>query len=484
MRRTLYSLVLFAFLALPGQAGAASSGNAAKAVKEPSEAPQAADDLEAYLQVAATNNQQLLAAFERWKAAAEAVNKSGYLPEPMLSMSYYLAPVQTRAGDQRFAIGLAQSFPWFGTLSLQEQQAALEADARKALLDDVALQVFDDVKQAYYEFAYLGQAIQLTKEVLELLRYLEAVTQTRYEAGLAEYDALIRLQVEVATIDNRLQSLQALTPALVTTMNAAMHRPVETDIPWPQALRESALGMEDETVLARLRTTSPQLAASRLRIQKAEAGIQLARTQYYPRFTLSLSTIVTDVARLKRAQSVNGNTVNFPASRTTEDAGVDPVVAGLQLSLPLWHGKYAAEEREAKAEKRAATADGAALLDTLKSQARLVLVQFRDAERQGALYAESLIPKATQALEATVEAYQADVASVGDLLEAERTLLELQLAHARALADQGQRLAQLERLLGAPLPVSTSAHPQRPVTPSLTYQLDAPAPRVAAPPPS
>jgi hypothetical protein len=38
------------------------------------------------------------------------------------------------------------------------------------------------------------------------------------------------------------------------------------------------------------------------------------------------------------------------------------------------------------------------------------------------------------------------------MIDAEQTLLELQLAYYRALTDQAQRLAQIETLVGTELP--------------------------------
>jgi outer membrane protein TolC len=59
------------------------------------------------------------------------------------------------------------------------------------------------------------------------------------------------------------------------------------------------------------------------------------------------------------------------------------------------------------------------------------------------LYAERLLPKAKAALESAQAGYVGGLSGFLDLLEAERTLLDFQLAHATA---RGQRVIVLSRI--------------------------------------
>jgi cobalt-zinc-cadmium efflux system outer membrane protein len=49
------------------------------------------------------------------------------------------------------------------------------------------LRLFYCVKDAFYEYCYLGRAIAVARENLELLRQVEKVARTKYEAGTALY---------------------------------------------------------------------------------------------------------------------------------------------------------------------------------------------------------------------------------------------------------------------------------------------------------
>jgi outer membrane protein TolC len=82
--------------------------------------------------------------------------------------------------------------------------------------------------------------------------------------------------------------------------------------------------------------------------------------------------------------------------------------------------------------------------------AERLLFELRDAERKAELYGTGLLPKASQALEATARAFQTGDASFLDYLDAQRTLLMFQLDRARARADYGQKVLALARIIGAP----------------------------------
>jgi outer membrane protein TolC len=67
------------------------------------------------------------------------------------------------------------------------------------------------------------------------------------------------------------------------------------------------------------------------------------------------------------------------------------------------------------------------------------------------LYGDTLLPQAEQSLKVTEEGYRAGTTDFLNLIDAERLLLEFQLAHERALVDREIAAAQLEKLVGKPL---------------------------------
>jgi outer membrane protein TolC len=130
------------------------------------------------------------------------------------------------------------------------------------------------------------------------------------------------------------------------------------------------------------------------------------------------------------------------------DSGKDPVMAMVSINVPIWHGKYRAAEREARLRMTAVENSREDTGRRLGADLALALYHFRDAERKVDLYGDTLLPKAEQSLAVAQQGFEAGKTTFISLIDAQRLLLEFQLAERRARADKGQRLAEIEMLTG------------------------------------
>ncbi|PKN61701.1 MAG: TolC family protein [Deltaproteobacteria bacterium HGW-Deltaproteobacteria-15] len=392
--------------------------------------------LSGYLKTAALNNPELESAFKRWKAALERIPQVTALPDPRFTFAYFFESVETRVGPQRARLALFQTFPWFGTLDLRGEAAMSGANAAKSEYDTLKLKIFYDVKNNFYEYAYLARAVEITRENVELLRFLESVARSRYSVGATPYSDVVKTQVQLGLLEDRLRSLIDMRRPTVAKLAAAMNLPVDTKLPWPPAVPLMRISMADQEILQVLQKLNPQLQRYDYLEARDEAAVELARKEYYPEITFGMEDVVTGSAVL-------------PA---TPDSGQDAVIGSVTINIPFWWEKRRAAVRESR-EALAATRKGAeSLKNNLFSDVELALFKFRDAQRKIDLYRHALIPKADEALGVTLEAFQAGIRSSLDLIDAEQTLLELELSFLRALADQAQRLAELEMLMGKEIP--------------------------------
>ena len=388
-----------------------------------------------YLTYAALHNPGLKAAFARWKAALEKIPQVRALPDPRFTYGYYIQSVETRVGPQNQSFTVAQMFPWFGKLRLRGSAAGEEAQAQKALFDAAKVKLFYSVKNAYYEYYYLGRAIAVTKQNLDLDRYLEKVTRTMYTTGTASYGNVLQIQVAMGKLEDRLKSLQDLQNPTVAKLNAALNRPSQAPLPWPTSIQTLPVKFTAKELLSRLKQYNPELKAMRFEIAKAKTNIDLAHKQYFPDFTLGVHVIDT-------GQAIN------PA---TPDSGKDAVLASVSINVPIWFAKYRAAVREARAQHQATSRQWQNRENTLAADLQLALYHFRDADRRMNLYHDGLIPKANQSLDANLRDFEVGTGSFQDVIQSELSLLHFQLAFERALTDRAQRLAELEMLVGKPI---------------------------------
>ena len=73
---------------------------------------------------------------------------------------------------------------------------------------------------------------------------------------------------------------------------------------------------------------------------------------------------------------------------------------------------------------------------------------FEEAADRVLLYRSKLLPSAREALEVTEAKYSAGEAPILDVIDSERTLLELQRIYWRAVGDAQSRLVEMQTLVG------------------------------------
>jgi outer membrane protein TolC len=388
--------------------------------------------LDDFVLYAMLNNSGLRAAYDRWKAALDQVGPSKALPDPRFTYANYIREVETRVGAQEHKFGLAQSFPWFGKLDLQGDMALQEAHAQGQSYEAAKRELMYRVKSIYYEYAYLAESIDITKDNLILLTYLEGVAQTKYKSGAGLQSAVIKAQVELGKLEDRLYSLQDLMRAVAAKLNIALNRPSHMPLPVPKNLPQEKLAFIDDDLFALLRENNPSLKAFDYMTVKEDLAIQLAKKNYFPDVTLGVDYIDT-------ASRLDVNPM---------DNGKDPVVATLSVNIPIWRQKYDAITAEMRARRRAVVGEKKEKENILMADLEMALFGLRDADRKIDLYWNTLLPKAEQSLKVTELAFTTDKATFLDLIDSQRILLGFQLEHKRALADRAQRVAEIEMITG------------------------------------
>lgn len=394
-----------------------------------------AADLAQLLHYARANNPGLEAAFQRWKGALERVPQATTLPEPRMSFSGYLSEVETRVGPMQARVGLAQPFPWFGELELAGNVAFEAAEAAREMLEAARLDLDQRVRDAWYEYAWLEQAIVITLGNRELLAHWESVSRARLETGLGRHSDVIRAQVELGKLEDRVQTLTDLRRPLEARLNAALNRPSDAPLPKPTFPLPELPELQEPQLSAALVSTNPVLRALEHRIEAAEHGADLAEKAFYPDFFVG-----ADYTFIGSAENPG-----------VSGSGDDALALTLGFDLPIWRSSYRAGVREAEAQMKGARMEQEETRNRLSSDLEMALYQFRDGDRRVGLFRDSLIPKGEESVQALDTAYQAGDEGFLDLIDAQRVLLEFQLQAARAEADRAKALAEIERITGIAL---------------------------------
>ena len=421
---------------LPADGGGASPGDGQRA----GDTPTTADfdgTLPPYLAYAFAHNPRVRAAFEAYRAASYDPKVARRLPEPRLTIAGFVRAVETRVGPQRARIGVAQMFPWPSRLVQAGKAAALRARAEGRRFEAVALDVARVVTYAFVAVWRIDRLTEVERRRLAVFEALEASVRARVEVGGADVSDLARLATRTLRSKDRIDALAAQRRAAVAELARALGLEGATDLPVTKAPLPAGLPAEDPAALYADAARHPRVEALAVRAEaerheaKARAGRRL------PSFGLGVDWIITGPARMDPA----------PA-----DSGKDAVIAMGTVDIPLWQPSYGAEVKKARAVARMYEARRLSEVQAVRAAVDAALARLDDAARRVDLYERTLVAQAKAALASTRAAYAARTHPLADVLDAEEDLIELSRAAVEARADLARAYADLEALVGRPLP--------------------------------
>lgn len=345
--------------------------------------------------------------------------------DPMLSVE--LSNLSVRTGDLSHPMSgvqlrFSQTLPAPG-LSAAQVQVAEQSVAVAALQEqEAALQLQVAVHGLWWRVALAQHLETLTVEQIQRTEELAEVVRTRYETGQTGQSAVLRMTL----LHDRLVDDQAELAAQQVQGRAALHGVVSAPVEADFALPAQALAAPKEL--------SPPSAWDRPALE----GL-------WQQEALSASKAELAVAQGRPDVSVwAGYRV-----RTQAVAGDD--LASVGVSVPLPHGsreRARAQAEQARLEGSAAASQALALEEQLLAQAQGALSRWQRAEEKARIYETELLPAARAVLETTRNDYQLGRADFASLYEAEVALLNLERAHAAALAETFLQRAQIAGLTG------------------------------------
>lgn len=392
-------------------------------------------DLHSYLARALAANPQLDAFERRYEAAMQRIPQASALPDPMFQVTHFVESVQTRTGPQENVFMFSQKIPWFGKLSSRENAASAEAAALWYAYQNQQLMLARMVSLAFYEYGYTEEAIRLTQENRDLLRELEPIVEEKVRAG-ADLNALLRLKVEIGKIDDRLQTLQQIRVAQSAKLGEFLALPDSIVLPWPKWEAPERVVPDGLSMAAAIRANNPELQMLERKVASAEARREIARLESYPDITLGFNYIQT------------GDPVVNP---NTPDAGKDPWGITVAVNIPIWFKKYDAAKAEALESKRSIESEYNNRYNALRAELSASMATLQDANRRLELYGEELLGLAEQAVENSRASYEAGRTGILEVIDSERSLLDLQLLYWRAAADAWKQRIIIQTLSNLPI---------------------------------
>jgi outer membrane protein TolC len=386
------------------------------------------------------SNGELEAAYFEWAAALAKITQAGGYPNTPLALNfgYLFSGEQMKSFDRTTITAGPDPMENLAFPPKVYQAGKVALDDARAAGQRFAAAKFDlqrRVLNAWYDYALMAERIRIARGNLSLLKLISETAAGRVRAGAAQQD-LLRADVEQRRAEDELHGMEAHLPQLRAMLNAMVARAPDAPLEPPAQIPAARpLPADDARLLALAAENNPELAGLAQRVRGREDALELARLQYIP--------------------DIN------PTFGLT---GTASQVIGLGLSIPTLMPKVRGMVDEARADLRGAQAVYRQAKFDRSAGVVAALYALRHAERQAALFEQQVIPAATRIADNTREAYARGQMSFIDLMDAQRTLLDVRLTAAEARAAREKSLADLEALLGVDVETLAPGPATKPTT--------------------
>lgn len=408
--------------------------------------------LPALVREAISVNPAVRAARNRIEAARARVVTSSLRPDPMLMAGIVNLPISgARFGDfmTMKMVGVSQTFPTGGKLSLRRSIAEREADVADANADVVKKDVERDVKSAFYEIAFLAQARDIVRRDQELLVTFIRIAEGRYSVGMAAQQDALKAQLEASRLSETAVQLAEQERAAKARLNSILARASDASVgsaAIPHSITDAAIANPSE-----IRFESPALG-SRAADSPLPPLIELQNSavKNNPELRAQQAMAAAQAARLELTRKERIPDVDVGLQYGQRDRYPDMVTATVSLPFPLQRRRNQdAFVGESRAELAALQSDYAARENAIRADVARAVSEVERERAQLALLVKVILPQSRATLNSAIASYQVGKVEFLTVLENQSTLFTIETDYARLLADFATSIAELERLTGA-----------------------------------
>ncbi len=386
-------------------------------------------DLPQLLGLAYSRNPKLKAARAKLKATLQKYPQAAALDDILHQYNAFTKQLDTKVGPKQHKDMVAMKFPFPDMLAVKgkivnEEVAIAQQNYEIALRDLVAA-----VRKNYYAYVYTIAALEITKENQVLLQQVVKVAQQKYQVDQGKYGHVIMGQVELSKLSDRVLTIENRRGTIAAKINALLNRRTEAPLGAPQPLTDQQVQAALPDLYKTALHQRQEVRRQALAVNRMDLMITMASRMTYPDASLGASYLETGMRRDPQ----------FMPKRT------------LNERQTAWVGQRDAYVREMKHNLVGMQQKLKAVKDQTRFAVKKQYLALDTTKRSIALYRKSLLPQAKQAVKAAQTAYANNKMDFVGFVDAQRTLLNVQLGEQQALRDYRAALAELERLVGRAL---------------------------------
>lgn len=362
------------------------------------------------------------------KAVADA-----QLPDPKAMVAFQNFPVddfsRTREGMTQIVTGVSQKIPRGRSLRYKSEQTRLKARSLEAEIALREMDVIRSVRKLWFDLYYWERAAKTIARSEDLLQKIIEATELHYGTGAQNAQDVIGAELELSVLQDKkidvLRRIDTLKAELAKWVGYEfVAQEFEEEFPLLPELKPYA---ELETQLI----NHPRVRAVDALIESERQGVKLAEAQYKPGFDVGLTY------GFREGDLPNGH--DRP----------DFLTAKLTFDLPLFVDKRQDKQLAASNYKVSAVQyrrDD--ILRDLQAQLQSHHANWKRYEQRANHYKQSVIRRAEENIEASLEAYGEDRTNFASLMRAQVVELDTQLNYIKIKTSRAKAQTDLLYLQG------------------------------------
>ena len=374
-----------------------------------------------------TNHPSVAAAMARVQAADAGVRAVRRWEDPMASFGVMIADDEMRRDDGDLLFGAEQILPRRKLYEARKARASAERSVFEAETKSAALTLETTVAQSVIELALMDEMLAIETNQLIWLESMTANARERLKDPMGNASEPLRIESELVQQQQRIDSTIRQRRRLSRQLNILLGRP--PDASWPVFRLPDAAALTPALAdeLSRLYQVNPMLEGLLNMANAAQLDIEVARRERSAMFAIGVDSSVYSGGDFRQ------------------------VTVGAKVTLPFFNNSvYRANAERSQRARVAADREVEALERKLRSEAVAAHTEAENSARQAATFSREVLPRTEKAAESTQNAWITSKASILEVLEARRALLNARLEERRFVAGHRAALETLRSIVPPP----------------------------------
>jgi outer membrane protein, heavy metal efflux system len=368
--------------------------------------------------------------------AGSKIEQGTNLPDPMLTLGLVNMPTNSFSFTQEpmtgKTIGITQAFPFPGGLGTKSNVIAMDTLIIEQEIEDYKNEIRKDVSNLYYDLQLVREETTLVKESKLLLEQISTVVKSKYEVSEASLQNLIKVEVEITRVQDKIESLGGKEIGIMAELNSFLLKDENSPI---KSENISLVGNNKFSSIELAKTANeyrPFLKGLKFSEQKSKLMENSAEYSFYPNFQVGVQ--------------YTNREYSFASGQNWND--LFSVVVG--ISLPLnYGGKYSSKVEEAKYLQAFYREQYNTSIQSLNKSFSKIVAKLHELQNRDKLISGTLLNQAEQSLKASLSDYQVGRIDFVNVINAEKDILKIKTDIVKIRTEYSKNIAQLNFLVGA-----------------------------------